>query len=223
MNKKYVAPILVSFFILLGAGFAFYYYYNFKAVQYDPKIGFYGDDVVGSTIRPFKLVNQNGDTITEKDLEGKILIVEYFFTRCKSICPTMNENMTMVYEAFKTYDDVLIVSNTCDPEYDNVEVLKAYSQKFNADPKHWLFLTGAKDILYNQALYSYKIGTQENIGKPLDEQFIHAPNFVLVDKEGMLRASKNKDGSLETYDGTDTADVRRLIEDVDYLSNQQVQ
>lgn len=219
MKKKYIAPTLIIFFIVLGAAFSFYYYFNYKAVQYDPKIGFYGDDL-GSSIRPFKLLNQEGDTITEQDVKGKILVVEYFFTRCQSICPTMNENMVKVYESFKTNDDVLILSHTCDPEYDNVEVMKSYSQKFNADPNHWLFLTGDKGVLYDQALYSYKIGNKENEGLPLDEQFVHAPNFVLVDKDGKLRAGKNVEGSIETYNGLDTADVSRLIKDIEYLSNE---
>lgn len=218
MNKKYVTPIIVGFFILAGAAFSFYYYYNYKSLQYKPRLGVYGEEV-GSSIRPFKLINQLGDTITEQDVKGKILVVEYFFSRCKSICPVMNENMALVYEAFKTSDDVLILSHTCDPEYDDVSVLQAYSQKFNADPKRWLFLTGSKKDLYNQALYSYKIAYQENIGKPLDEQFIHAPNFVLVDKQGRLRASKKAD-KLETYNGTDTADVRRLINDIQELINE---
>ncbi|MBX9449732.1 MAG: SCO family protein [Taibaiella sp.] len=219
MKKRFIAPVLVIFFIAIGAVFSFYYYYNYKAVQQNPKIGYYGDDI-GSSVRPFKLVNQAGDTVTDKDIKGKILIVEYFFTRCQSICPTMNEHMALVYDAFKTNDDVLILSHTCDPEYDNVEVMKSYSQKFNADPRHWMFLTGDKGILYDQALYSYKIGNQENEGRPLDEQFIHAPNFVLVDKEGKLRAGKNAEGTIETYNGLDTADVSRLIRDIEFLSNE---
>lgn len=219
MHKKYITPILIGFFILAGAAFSFYYYYNFKSVQHKPRIGTYGDDF-GKNLRPFTLLNQLGDTITEKDVDGKILVVEYFFTRCQSICPTMNENMAKVYEAFKTYDDVLLLSHTCDPEHDQVDVMMSYSQKFNADPKRWMFLTGPKKELYDQALYSYKIGNQENEGMPLDEQFIHAPNFVLVDRHGKLRASKNKSDEIETYDGTDTADVNRLIKDIAELINE---
>lgn len=218
MKKKHVTSILVIFIILVSTAFSFYYH-KVRTEKQNPKLAYYGTDAA-SSIRPFKLVNQNGDTITHKDVEGKVLVVEYFFTRCTGICPPMNENMAKVYESIKTNDEVLILSHTCDPEHDSVSNMKNYSLKFNADPQRWMFLTGDKKTLYDMALYSYLIGNEENEGKPLDEQFVHSQNFVLVDKKGKLRASRNAAGDIEPYEGLDTADVSRLIDDIQQLVNE---
>lgn len=159
---------LVSFFILLSAGFMFYYYRVVKDSR-NPGLAFWGDDH-GPSVRPFRFVNQEGDTITEQDVKGKILVVEYFFATCKSICPKMNENMAKVYQAFRTDDDVLILSHTVDPKNDSVAALKAYSQRFDADPKHWMFLTGDKAALYSQARLSYKITAVEKTTENIDKE-----------------------------------------------------
>lgn len=217
MRKKYLMPGLVAFFILLAAAFSFYYYrvsQDFKK----PALVYYGGDQ-GSSIRPFQLVNQEGDTITEAAMKDKIVIVEYFFTTCKSICPKMNENMAKVYESVRTDEDVLILSHTVDPKNDTVAAMKAYSMKFNADPKRWMFLTGDKETLYNQAYHSYKINTADS-STDIEHAFIHSPDFVLVDKQGRLRAHKGKDNGIELYDGTDTASVNQLIEDIKILKKE---
>jgi len=80
-------------------------------------------------IAPFKLVNQNGDTITEKDYKNKIYVADFFFTTCPTICPVMTKNMTLVQEEFKNDPDVMILSHSVTPEIDSVEVLKKYSVK----------------------------------------------------------------------------------------------
>lgn len=216
MKKKHIAPILIIFLIGMSTAFSFYYYKIRNEIQ-QPALAYYGENA-GSNIRPFQLLNQEGDTVTEQDLKNKILIVEFFFTRCQGICPTMNENMAVVYESTRNLNDVVILSHSCDPEYDSVGVMKDYSMKYNADPKHWMFLTGDKKTLYDMALYSYLIGNEENEGKPLDEQFVHSSNFVIVDKKGRLRAGKTAAGDTKPYDGLDTADVSRLIADVQKLS-----
>lgn len=215
MKKKNVAPFLIVFLILLGAGFSFYYYSIQDSIR-RPALSFYGIEH-GSTIRPFKLYNQDSVLVTEKDVEGKIIIADFFFATCKGICPTMSEEMSRVYEKFKNYDDIIILSHTVDPENDNVKALKDYSMKFNADSRKWMFLTGDKETLYNQATYTYKLAVEENKGKPLEEQFIHAPNFILVDKKGRLRAGTNRDGTIVIYDGTIPETIDRLIEDIELL------
>lgn len=219
MKKKQIAPFLVAFFILLGAGFSIYYYKVLKTAR-KPTVAHYGEDF-GSAIRPFKFVNQDGDTITEQNLKGKILIVEFFFTNCPSICPIMNEQMARVYESVRTNDDVLILSHTVDPDNDSVPALKAYSLKYNADPKRWMFLTGDKKALYEAAFLSYKVTAREDEEEPIEHAFIHAPNFVLVDKQGRLRASIGDNDIPEMYDGTNPASVDRLIQDIKELLNEQ--
>lgn len=217
MKNKKTVVFLTSFFILLAAGFSFWAYPVIKNSR-KTKIGFFGDP--GHSIRPFKFANQLGDSITLDNLKGKIVVVEYFFSTCKGICPTMNENMEKVYAAFKNDNDVLILSHTVDPERDSVEALATYSQQFAADPEHWMFLTGDKKALYDQARYSYLITAVENENVEIEDDFIHEKYFVLVDKHGRLRAHEDNNGKLSLYDGTDDASVQQLIKDIRELKSE---
>src|SRR5262245_59686357 len=67
-----------------------------------------------SRLLPFSFTNQDGNTVTEKDVAGKVFVAEYFFTTCKNICPVMNENMKTVQERFRNEADFLILSHTSD-------------------------------------------------------------------------------------------------------------
>ncbi len=218
MKRQRITVFLVSFFILLAAGFSFYYYNVSKQIK-KPEIAVWGE--AGEGIRPFAFVNQEGDTITNKNIKDKIVVVEYFFTTCKGICPKMNENMAKVYQAFRSNDDVIILSHTVDPKNDSVPALKAYSLRFDADPKRWLFLTGDKQALYDQAYYSYKMTAVEERPDDINEDFIHTEKFVLVDKQGRLRVRIGKDGIAQPYDGTNEKSVARLIEDIKILEQEQ--
>ncbi len=214
MKRQRITVILVSFFILLSAGFAFYYYGLSKKMR-QPELAIVGEG--GQNIRPFAFANQEGDTITKKNIEGKIVVVEYFFATCKSICPKMNENMAKVYQAFRNDDDVIILSHTVDPKRDSVAALKAYSLRFDADPKRWMFLTGDKKALYDQARYSYLITAKESETENIEDDFIHEKYFVLVDKNGRLRMRMNNEGKPEAYDGTNEKAVAQLIDDIKLL------
>ncbi len=174
----------------------------------------------GQTIRPFAFANQEGDTITEKDIKGKVVVVEYFFTTCKGICPKMNENMSKVYQAYRSDNNMVILSHTVDPERDSVPAMKAYSLRFDADPKHWMFLTGTKKALYDQAYYSYMMTAVDERNPNIDEDFIHTQKFVLVDKKGRLRMRLDKTGAAQAYDGTNEKSVAQLIDDVKLLENE---
>ena len=190
MKRQRLTVILVTFFILLASGFAFYYYDLSKKMR-KPELSVIGEP--GQSIRPFAFLNQDGDTITNKNIKNKILVVEYFFTTCKGICPKMNENMAKVYQAYRNDDDVLILSHTVDPQRDSVPAMKAYSLRFDADPKHWMFLTGDKKALYDQAYYSYLMTAVEERNPNIDEDFIHTEKFVLVDRKGILGMGLEKD------------------------------
>lgn len=214
MKRQRITVILVSFFILLSAGFAFYYYALSKKMR-QPELAIVGEG--GQNIRPFAFANQEGDTITKKNIEGKIVVVEYFFATCKSICPKMNENMAKVYQTFRNDDDVIILSHTVDPKRDSVAALKAYSLRFDADPKRWMFLTGDKKALYDQARYSYLITAKESETENIEDDFIHEKYFVLVDKNGRLRMRMNSEGKPEAYDGTNEKAVAQLIDDIKLL------
>ncbi len=212
MKRSTVTIILLSFFFLLFAGF--FAFYNKEYKERPQRLGVLGQP--GHRVDTFTFIDQQGQPITRKDMEGKIYVVEYFFTTCESICPKMNENMARVYAAFRGNDKVKILSHTVDPEEDSPEVLKEYSLKFDADPQQWHFVTGDKQRLYEMAVNSYLLALAEDTSKKVMPDFIHTPNFVLVDSKGYLRG---KGG----YDGTSQADVSQLIGDIKLLLKEEAE
>jgi len=168
---------------------------------------------VGHKVLPFRLTNQDGATITNEDVDGKIRIVEYFFATCDGICPKMNENLSRVYDKFKRDKNIVFMSHTVDPETDTPEKLKSYAAQFDADPERWMFLTGPRDSLYRLALDSYLVTAKEaedSLGNKLPD-FIHSEFFILVDKYGNLRGS---------YDGTVWKEVKKLMGDIKTLQQE---
>ena len=159
------------------------------------------------TIADFSFTNQNGKTITQKDYEGKIYVADFFFTTCQTICPIMTTNMTEVQKAFSNNPNVMILSHTVTPEIDSVPVLKQYALKQNVDDSKWNMVTGDKKDIYYIARKSY---LAVKTGKP-EEMYdmVHTENFVLVDTKRRVRGF---------YDGTKKEDVQRLIEDINWLS-----
>lgn len=155
-----------------------------------------------SSVNPFSFTSQDGVQVTEKDMAGKVYVAEYFFTTCKGICPKMNNNMRMVYEALKDEKDFVILSHTCDPDTDSVAKMKMYADSMNVDTKKWIFLTGRKDSLYNMARTSYTIDDPANNLKSIDDDFLHTQFWALVDKEGDVRY---------VYDGLKETEVQLLI------------
>ncbi len=155
-----------------------------------------------SYLRPFSFLDQDGKTVTEKEVAGKVFVAEYFFTTCKGICPRMNNNMKKVYEAMKGEKDFLILSHTCDPETDSSPVLKEYADSLGVDTRQWIFLTGRKDSLYNMARVSYTIDDPANNLKSLEDDFLHTQHWALVDRNGDVRA---------IYDGLKQSEVKALI------------
>jgi protein SCO1/2 len=207
MNNKKTGLFLVSFFILLGVAFLSYYY---KVALTNKKSSL---PVIGADqnhhISPFSFTNQDGKVITDNDTKGKIYVASYFFATCRSICPKMNENMTKVYKAFQGNKDVLILCHTVDPKKDTVQALKAYSTRFDADARQWMFLTGDKKQLYDMARYSYLINAEDTAnGVTIEDDFIHDQHYVLVDRLGRIRGF---------YDGLEDAKVKQLITDINDL------
>jgi protein SCO1/2 len=149
-------------------------------------------------------VNQDGKAVTDNDVEGKVYVVEYFFTNCKGICPMMNTNMRKVYDQLKDQKDFLILSHTCDPERDSVQQLKKYSDSLGVNTSKWMFLTGRKDLLYTMARISYTIDDPANNLKSIDDDFLHTQFWALVNKKGEVK---------KIYDGLKDEEVNELIRD----------
>jgi len=158
-----------------------------------------------SYVKPFAFTNQDGKTITEKDVAGKVYVAEYFFTTCKGICPKMNNNMKQVYERFKNENDFLILSHTCDPEQDSAAQLKHYSDSLGVNTDRWIFLTGRKDSLYNMARTSYTIDDPANNLKSIDDDFLHTQFWALVNRNGDV---------IRIYDGLKESEIQKLMTDI---------
>ena len=174
--------------MLLGIAFIVYIFPKIRESEdKKPKLPIIGNDQ-NHHIADFAFTDQDGKTITNEDVKGKLYGVNDFFANCKSICTRMNENMEKVYKAIKGNKAVLILSHTVDPVKDTVQALKAYSLRFEADANQWHFLTGDKKKLYDMARYSYLISAEDDTtGISVDKDFIHDKHFALVDRHGRIR------------------------------------
>lgn len=161
------------------------------------------------TIDDFSFTNQNGKTITQKDYEGKIYVADFFFTTCPSICVPMGENMAWLQEQIKDNPKVMLLSHTVTPDIDTPEVLKAYAVKKGVIDSKWNLVTGDKKDIYYIARKSYLAVKTTNSSELYD--MVHTENFVLVDAKRRIRGF---------YDGTKLEEVKRLLEDINYLSEE---
>lgn len=200
MSRKSI--FYVVFFTVLAVGF----FLVLKAVI--PGYGVKSFRVLNE-VKPFNFTDQYGKRVTEQSVAGKVYVVEYFFTTCTGICPKLNDNMKMVYDQFKNEPNFMILSHTCNPETDSVDVLKKYADSLGVDTDNWLFLTGSKDSLYYAARMSYLLDDPKNNVHNIEEQFLHTQFFALVDKNGRLRK--------KIYDGLKKKEVAELQEDIKVL------
>ena len=160
------------------------------------------------TVKDFNLTNQNGVKISSKDYENKVYVVDFFFTRCPSICPIMTDNMLLIQDEFINNDQIMLLSLSVTPEIDSVSVLKNYAIEKGINDLKWNITTGSKKHIYDLARKSYFAVVNQGDGDLQD--FIHTPNFILVDKKKQIRG---------IYDGTELNEVTRLIEDIHTLIN----
>ncbi|MEQ9377496.1 MAG: SCO family protein [Imperialibacter sp.] len=192
----------------VSVGLPFYSQADFTPEWFD-------DEAIGNanihTIAPFKLVNQNGDTITESDLKGKVYVANFFFTICPMICPKMTDNLERVVVEFEHDDSVLLVSHTVMPWVDSVAVLHDFAERRGIQSDKWHLLTGEKDDLYTLGRESYF--ADEGFGKSVtaDSDFLHTENVVLVDSQLRIRG---------IYNGTLQLEMSRLIEDIRRLKGE---
>jgi len=169
----------------------------------------YRIDTIYHSIQPFKFINQDGKTVDQSIVNGKVYVADFFFTTCQTICPVMSKQLDRVYDAYKDENNLMILSFTVDPETDTAAQLKRYAQSFDANTKRWVFLTGEKPALYDLARTGYLLNNEIGTGGPDD--FIHTQNFALIDKKGRIRGF---------YDGTLKEEVDQLIVDARFLLNE---
>lgn len=161
-------------------------------------------------VPPFVLLNQLGDTITERTFANKIYIADFFFTSCPGICPKMTSNMLLVQEAFKKDDNVLLLSHSVTPEFDTVSILKHYADDKGVLANKWHLVTGDRKEIYTLGRTAYFV--DEDLGVPKGEDdFLHTENFILVDKNKHIRG---------IYNGLNKTAIAQLIADVKTLKKE---
>ena len=165
-------------------------------------------DGVNYTLRDFSLKNQDGHAVTRADWNNKIVVVDFFFTHCSSICPRLTRSMKSVQAAYADKEDLLLNSFSVDPERDTVERLKAYARQFGLTG-NWNLLTGNKADIYRLARNSFSVVATEGDGGR--EDFIHTEKLVLIDKQQRIRGY---------YNGTSDSDVQDLITDIQKLNDE---
>lgn len=159
------------------------------------------------TVAPFSFTDQNGHTVTNQTLSGKIYAANFFFTTCPSICPKMTNNLQAVTDSFAKNSSVVLVSFSVNPETDTVAQLKEYAQNKHINSAQWHLLTGNRTQLYQLARQSYFAEEEPGYNKDSTE-FLHTEHCVLVDKKGHLRG---------IYNATLKLEINRLIEDITIL------
>jgi len=199
MRRKWI--FYIGFFVVLVIGF------YVALTQVIPGFGEVKLPVV-NRVQPFSFTNQDGQPVTERHVEGKVYVAEYFFTTCPSICPMLNTNMKKIYEEFKDEPGFMILSHTVDPENDNVARLKWYADSMHVNTQRWIFLTGRKDSLYQTARNSYLLDDPANNLQNINDQFLHTQFFALVDRNGRVR---------KIYDGLKKAEIEELKKDIKRL------
>ena len=148
-------------------------------------------------------------------MEGKIVVADFFFTRCPQICPQMTRNMKRLQDAVKKNvkagpkdaDFVQFISFTVDPLHDSVPELKKFADRYQINPNNWWLLTGDKKEIYDLARHEFFVNALEGEGGGPDD-FIHTEKFVVIDKDRYIRGY---------YNGLDSNDVRRMVNDIAVL------
>ncbi|MCC7050560.1 MAG: SCO family protein [Bacteroidia bacterium] len=205
--------------------FAFYYFVVRKplvegsASKMYIKLPIYGErqvkslengtvDTIYHTLPDFTLINQDSIAFGTKNFENKIFVADFFFTSCKTICPKMATNLILAQKKLDYIKkDFSILSVTVDPSTDTPHKLKEYAKKVHAEPDIWNFVTGDKKEIYSLALNGFLVNALEDTSKAIPD-FLHSEKIVLIDRERRIRGF---------YDGTSTAEINRLIDEIKVL------
>ena len=217
MNKKAVLALLLAFVMPL-AGYFIVDYYS-KGAVHMPHRYFTPDSVVVSEkngknvtdtfwhkVKNIEFTNQLGKKVSLDDLKGKILVIDFFFTRCPSICPGLAHSMKRLQDSFLKNDSIVqFISISIDPEHDSVPQLRKFADRINANHDSWWFVTGNKKEIYDFALNELKAGLADT---EVDTAFLHTENFFLLDSNRIVRG---------WFNGFDTLKQAELVSDIPLL------
>jgi protein SCO1 len=202
MSKKYYLGAFMAIVLIVPFtvyGLVSWYQNRFQRL---PVLG-----AQGHTISDYRFQNKHGRLVSLQDWNGKIIVANYFFTHCPSICPKMMYQLKRV-QAYGGLKNLQMASFTVDPERDSVARLQEYASKFDIKGA-WDLLTGNKKDFYRLARNSFMVTATDGDGGPDD--FIHSEKLVLIDTQKRIRGF---------YNGTDEAEVNQLIHDVKKLAEE---
>ncbi|MEO6719244.1 MAG: SCO family protein [Ferruginibacter sp.] len=181
--------------------------YFYDSVAVTEKNGRVQTDTIWHSARNMVFTNQLGKTVTLDSLKGKILVIDFFFSRCPTICPGMAKSMRKLQGSFTNSKDSIVqfISISIDPEHDSVPQLRKFANRYTSNHDSWWFVTGNKKDIYDFALNELKASVAD---ADVDTAFIHTENFFLLDRNRVVRG---------WYNGFDTIKQSRLVSDIPLL------
>jgi len=217
MSKKAILALMLAI-LLPATGYLLVKYYSRDAVvmprkYFEPdsvvvseKNGKATTDTIWHRVKNLKFVNQLGKHASLDDLAGKVLVIDFFFSRCPSICPRLALSMKKLQNSFVKNDSIVqFISISIDPEHDSVPQLRQFADRYNVNHDTWWFVTGDKKEIYDFALNELKASIADT---NVDTAFIHTENFFLLDSKRIVRG---------WYNGFDSAKQEKLVGDIPLL------
>jgi protein SCO1 len=215
LNKKAILSLLLAMLMPI-AGYLVVKHYSKDAVVlprhffYDSitptKDGKSAPDTVWHQVKNISFTNQLGERVSLDDLRGKIIVLNFFFSRCPSICPGLARNMKKLQDSFVKNDSIVhFLSISVDPEYDSVPQLRKFADRVNVNHDSWWFVTGNKKEIYDFTFNEIKASIADT---EVDTAFIHTENFFLLDTNRVVRG---------WYNGFDTSRQSQLARDIPTL------
>lgn len=217
MNKKALLALLLAA-LVPAVSYLLVKFYSERAVQMPRRIFFDSVavnekngkttyDTVWHHVKNISFTNQLGQKVSLYDIKGKVIVMDFFFTRCPTFCPGMAKAMKKLQDAFKKNDTsfVQFISMSIDPTHDSVPQLRKFADRFKASPDNWWFVTADRKETYDFALQEMKANVADT---EIDTGFIHTSLFFVIDREKIVRGF---------YDGFDSIAQQKLVRDIPLL------
>jgi protein SCO1/2 len=217
MNKRAILGILLAIVMPLTGYWAVKYYserdtqmprrYFYDSIAVTQDNGKAITDTIWHQAKNMTFINQLGKTVTLDSLKGKILVIDFFFTRCPSVCPGLAKAMARLQRSFPNDNDSIVqfISISIDPEHDSVQQLRKFANRYTSNHDSWWFVTGNKKDIYDFGLHELKASVADT---NIDTTFIHTENFFLLDRDRVVRG---------WYNGFDTLEQAKLVRDIPLL------
>lgn len=220
-NLTTVKRFIILVLILIVPGFLYYLLQAKGKNRYKP-LPIYGSKQVAKTfhkvrgkvvydtvyhkIPDFELHDQDNNLITQKNFSGKIILVNFFFTKCPTLCNDISKNIADLALSYRKNDMLKFVSITVDPITDQPAVLKTYADHLKADKNQWKFLTGDTSKIYPLSKNGFLVTALGGNGNP--ENFVYSEKLILIDQDRRIRGY---------YNGASVNEIAKLNDEIKVL------